>query len=58
MGGCSLSKLDNIIIPGLYYAIVENEFVRLVDLVSFENIKLNNEWDVKELCNVFKDVGE
>jgi superfamily II DNA or RNA helicase len=42
-------------LPGIDYTIVENNIVKLDDPITFETIKLNNEWDVKEICNVFKD---
>ena len=55
IGGWRLSKLDNIIIPGVNYTLRENNLIKIDDPVLCENIKLNDEWNVKELCNVFKD---
>ena len=54
IGGWRFSKDENIKIPNIDYAIVENKEIKIV-ILPFESIKLKDEWDVTEICNIFKE---
>jgi len=54
IGGWRFSKNENIKIPKVDYVIVENQEIK-IDPLPFETIKLTDEWDVNEICNIFKN---
>ena len=54
IGGWRFSKGENIKIPKIDYTIVENKEIK-IDSLPFESIKLKDEWDVTEICNMFKE---
>ena len=55
IGGWRISEKDNIYLPGVDYTLVQNNLLKIDNPITFETVKLNDEWDVKEICNVFKD---
>ena len=55
IGGWRIPEKDNIYLPGVDYTLHENNLLKIDNPITFETIKLNDEWDVKEICNVFKD---
>ena len=55
IGGWRIPEQDNMYLPGVDYTLVENNLLKNDNPITFETIKLNDEWDVKEICNVFKD---
>ena len=54
IGGWRFSKDENIKLPSIDYAIVENQEIK-INILTFESVKLKDEWDVTEICNVFKE---